>query len=166
MKYVIEEVFSVRTAATAADSFAAILERSKLGIAIAAMIRMMATTISSSIRENPFCLLRMLVTPGIRDSRREYKPTSYRMNALAMEHLKCHRYAKIKDLLNIRYSHCNHQHTRHSTSIHHMLSTDEIGKPIPTDNNCQSLKPESGVAPQSFLDLIVSDFPAGPRRPD
>jgi hypothetical protein len=120
-------VFSVRIEATAADSFAAILERSKLGIAIAAMIRIMATTISSSIRENPFCLLRMLVTPGIRDNREEYKPTSYRINALAMEHLKCHRYAKIKELLNNRYSHCNHQHTKNSTTVHHMLSTSEVG---------------------------------------
>src|SRR5450432_81786 len=32
-------------------------ERSKLGIAIAAMIKMIATTISNSIREKPFCLV-------------------------------------------------------------------------------------------------------------
>jgi hypothetical protein len=30
-------------------------ERSKFGIAIAAMIKMIATTIKSSIREKPFC---------------------------------------------------------------------------------------------------------------
>jgi hypothetical protein len=40
----------------AADSLASILDRSKLGTAMAAMIRMIATTISSSIKENPFCL--------------------------------------------------------------------------------------------------------------
>src|SRR5436305_15320355 len=44
----------------AADSFAAIFARSKLGIAMAAMIRMMATTISNSIREKPFCFFMML----------------------------------------------------------------------------------------------------------
>jgi hypothetical protein len=41
---------------TAEASFAAILERSKFGIAIAAIIRMIATTIKSSINEKPFCL--------------------------------------------------------------------------------------------------------------
>src|SRR5437667_12167765 len=44
-----------RTEAAAEDSFAAILARSRFGIAIAAMIRMIATTISSSISEKPFC---------------------------------------------------------------------------------------------------------------
>src|ERR1051326_2731322 len=43
----------VRTVATAADSFAACRDRSKLGMAIVAMIRMIATTIKSSISENP-----------------------------------------------------------------------------------------------------------------
>jgi len=42
---------------TAEDSLAAIFERSKFGIAIAAMIKMIATTMSSSIREKPFLLL-------------------------------------------------------------------------------------------------------------
>src|ERR1019366_6194851 len=40
--------------AAAEASFAAILDLSKLGTAIAAMIRMIATTISSSINEKPF----------------------------------------------------------------------------------------------------------------
>src|ERR1700678_678736 len=44
-----------RTDAAAEESLAAILARIKLGIAIAAMIRMIATTISSSISEKPFC---------------------------------------------------------------------------------------------------------------
>src|SRR5262245_31266672 len=39
--------------ATAADSFAACRDRSKLGIAIVAMIRMIATTISNSKSEKP-----------------------------------------------------------------------------------------------------------------
>ena len=46
----------VRTDAAADDSFAAMRARSKFGIAIAAMIRMIATTISNSINEKPFCL--------------------------------------------------------------------------------------------------------------
>jgi hypothetical protein len=48
-----------RIALTAEDSFAAILARNKLGIAIAAMMRMIATTINNSIRENP--LFRLMV---------------------------------------------------------------------------------------------------------
>jgi hypothetical protein len=46
----------VRTDPTAEASLAAILDRSKFGIAMAAMIRMMATTISNSINEKPFSL--------------------------------------------------------------------------------------------------------------
>src|SRR5215471_5586507 len=45
----------VRMVDTADDSLAAIRARSKLGMAIAAMIRMIATTIRSSISEKPFC---------------------------------------------------------------------------------------------------------------
>jgi hypothetical protein len=48
--------FKVRIDAAAADSLAAIRERRKLGTATAAMIRMMATTTSTSIRENPLAL--------------------------------------------------------------------------------------------------------------
>src|SRR5947209_6757322 len=47
----------VRTEPTADDSFAAILERSKLGMAIALIIKIIATTISNSMREKPLCLL-------------------------------------------------------------------------------------------------------------
>src|SRR5438270_5024165 len=53
-------VTSERTEAAAEDSLAAILARSRFGMAIAAMIKMIATTISSSINEKPFCL-RILV---------------------------------------------------------------------------------------------------------
>src|ERR1700681_718579 len=45
----------VRIELTEEDSLAAIRARSKFGIAIAAMIRMIATTISNSINEKPFC---------------------------------------------------------------------------------------------------------------
>ncbi len=45
----------VRMALTADDSLAAIRARNKFGMAIAAMIRMIATTISNSISEKPFC---------------------------------------------------------------------------------------------------------------
>src|SRR2546430_1725930 len=44
----------VRIALTADDSFAAIRARSRFGMAIAAIIRIIATTISNSISENPF----------------------------------------------------------------------------------------------------------------
>src|SRR5438034_1973660 len=54
-EYVTSAVPIVRTDPTAEDSLAAIFERSKFGMAIAAMIRMIATTIKSSIREKPFC---------------------------------------------------------------------------------------------------------------
>ena len=50
-------VFIVRSEATADASFAEMRARSKFGIAIAAMIRMIATTIKSSISEKPFCLV-------------------------------------------------------------------------------------------------------------
>src|SRR5580658_4499619 len=53
----------VRIEATADDSLAAIRARSKFGIAIAAMIRMMATTISNSISEKPFCFRISLSPP-------------------------------------------------------------------------------------------------------
>src|SRR5215471_4806930 len=45
----------VRIELTADDSLAAMRARSKFGIAIEAMIRMIATTISNSINEKPFC---------------------------------------------------------------------------------------------------------------
>src|ERR1700757_1127666 len=46
----------VQTEATADDSLAAMRARRRFGIAIAAMMRMIATTISNSISEKPFCL--------------------------------------------------------------------------------------------------------------
>src|SRR6516225_3807211 len=49
-------VLIVRSEPAAEDSLADILARIKFGIAMAAMIRMIATTISNSIREKPFCL--------------------------------------------------------------------------------------------------------------
>src|SRR5579863_7562355 len=52
----------VRTEPTADASLAAIFERSRFGIAMAAMIRMIATTISNSISEKPFCFL-FIVSP-------------------------------------------------------------------------------------------------------
>ncbi len=51
--YANSAVLMLRMALTAEASLAAIRARSRLGMAIAAMIRMIATTISSSIRENP-----------------------------------------------------------------------------------------------------------------
>src|SRR5271156_776707 len=45
----------VRVEAAAAESLAAMRARRRFGIAIAAMIRMMATTINNSISEKPLC---------------------------------------------------------------------------------------------------------------
>jgi hypothetical protein len=47
-------VFIVRAEPTAEASLAAMRARSKFGMAIAAMIKMIATTINSSISEKPF----------------------------------------------------------------------------------------------------------------
>src|SRR5690348_1140884 len=52
--YVTSAVRIVLSEPTADASFAAMRERSRFGIAIAAMIRMIATTINSSISEKPF----------------------------------------------------------------------------------------------------------------
>src|ERR1700733_10791440 len=52
--YVIAAVVMVRTTCAAAASFAAILALRRLGIAIAAITNMMATTTSNSIKENPW----------------------------------------------------------------------------------------------------------------
>src|SRR2546430_13691850 len=59
VEYSMFAVTSVRTEAAPEDSLAAILARSRFGIAIAAMIRMIATTMSSSINDNPLCCLRI-----------------------------------------------------------------------------------------------------------
>jgi hypothetical protein len=48
-------VLRVRREPAADASFAAMRDRIKFGIAMAAIIRMIATTISNSIREKPFC---------------------------------------------------------------------------------------------------------------
>jgi hypothetical protein len=48
-------VLMVRIDDTADASFAAIRARSRFGMAIAAMIRMIATTINNSISEKPLC---------------------------------------------------------------------------------------------------------------
>src|SRR5215467_7516221 len=56
VEYVTSAVLRVRTVLAPADSLAAIRALIKFGIAIAAMIKMIATTMSSSIKEKPFCL--------------------------------------------------------------------------------------------------------------
>src|SRR5579859_1085170 len=52
----------VRVVAAAAESFAEMRAFSKLGTAIAAMIKMIATTINSSISEKPFCFFIMTLS--------------------------------------------------------------------------------------------------------
>ncbi|MGB6432221.1 MAG: hypothetical protein WBF06_16710 [Candidatus Acidiferrales bacterium] len=51
-------MFIVLSELTAEASFEDIFERIKAGMAIAAIIRMIATTINNSMSENPFCLFR------------------------------------------------------------------------------------------------------------
>src|SRR5271156_2319415 len=48
-----------RSEPAAEDSLAAMRARSRFGIAMAAMIKIIATTISNSISEKPFCFLFM-----------------------------------------------------------------------------------------------------------
>src|ERR1035437_5099440 len=58
--------FKVRSVSTAAASFAVILDFIKLGMAMAAMIKMMVTTISNSISEKPFrFFLRAIMLPPV-----------------------------------------------------------------------------------------------------
>src|ERR1700674_2719871 len=59
----------MRSEATAEASLARMRERRKLGIAIAEMIKMTATTRSSSIREKPFCFLMSPPEASIRGTR-------------------------------------------------------------------------------------------------
>jgi hypothetical protein len=54
-EYVTAEVLIVRIEPTAEASLAAIRDRRRFGIAMAAMMRIIATTISNSISEKPFC---------------------------------------------------------------------------------------------------------------
>src|ERR1700675_2138438 len=61
-------VFMVRMEPTADASLAAMRDRSRLGIAMAAIIKMMATTISNSISEKPFSLLIMIYLSPWRNS--------------------------------------------------------------------------------------------------
>src|SRR5690242_13891528 len=56
-------VFRVRSEPTAEAWLAAIFDRNRFGMAMAAIIRMIATTIKSSINEKPFCLLRIELIP-------------------------------------------------------------------------------------------------------
>src|SRR5215472_17105554 len=65
--YVVEndtiDVLYVRSEATAEASLAAIFERIRFGMAMAAMIKMIATTISNSISEKPRSVFRIKVPP-------------------------------------------------------------------------------------------------------
>src|SRR6266852_3532036 len=59
----------MRSEATAEASLARRRERRKLGIAMAEMIKMIDTTISSSIREKPLCFRMSPPEASIRDTR-------------------------------------------------------------------------------------------------
>src|SRR5947209_15169234 len=56
VEYVTSVVLMVRVVLAAAALLAEMRDRIRFGMAMAAMIRMIATTISSSISEKPFCL--------------------------------------------------------------------------------------------------------------
>src|SRR5437899_5241241 len=71
----------LRTEPTAEDSLALILARSRFGIAIAAMIKMIATTISSSISEKPFCLRISLFFPLLKFFESVFESRSQRPDA-------------------------------------------------------------------------------------
>ena len=60
--------------AAAPDSWALWRERSKLGMAIDAIIRMIATTISSSRSEKPRCVLGLLLTLAVLKLERPLPP--------------------------------------------------------------------------------------------
>ena len=62
--YVVSAVVIVRIEATADASLAASFDRIRLGMAMAAMIRMIAITISNSISENPFAFLIAALFPA------------------------------------------------------------------------------------------------------
>src|SRR5882672_12652547 len=64
LKYEVSAAVMLRIADAAEDSLADILARSRFGIAIAAMIKMIATTISNSIKEKPFCF--RIICPRLR----------------------------------------------------------------------------------------------------
>src|ERR1700752_4500191 len=55
--------FNVRSDPTPEAGLAAIFDRNRFGMAMAAIIKMIATTINSSISEKPFCLLRIFLIP-------------------------------------------------------------------------------------------------------
>jgi hypothetical protein len=59
-------VLTERMEPTADASLAAIRERSRFGMAIAAMIKMIATTINNSIKEKPFCFVKTNTSLGFR----------------------------------------------------------------------------------------------------
>src|SRR5438270_9772531 len=67
-------VTSERTEAAAEDSLAEILARSRFGMAIAAMIKMIATTISNSINEKPFCLRILVLSLSCFSNPRSQRP--------------------------------------------------------------------------------------------
>src|ERR1700693_2214085 len=69
----------MRTEAAADESWAAIRARIKFGIAMAAMIRMIATTINSSISEKPLCFrMSAHISASGRPFFRDYLMSSFR----------------------------------------------------------------------------------------
>src|ERR1700730_1192336 len=69
--------FSARREPTAAASFAAIFDHKRFGIAMATMIKIMVTTMSNSMSENPFCCLPHFIS--IPQTRRPLTPPHSRI---------------------------------------------------------------------------------------
>src|SRR5882762_4438249 len=76
----------MRREATAEASLARMRERRKLGIAIAEMIKMTATTRSSSIREKPFCFRMSPPEASIRDTRATQRRQNPPNGGQALQH--------------------------------------------------------------------------------
>jgi hypothetical protein len=96
----------VRREPTAEDSFAAIRDRRRFGIAMAAMIKMIATTISNSIREKPFCLAPIMNDSFVSNNLTAFRRTivhaaSWRPHAWSEHPVHRHaNYIKMRNFLN------------------------------------------------------------------
>src|SRR6266481_8231828 len=82
----------VRMLAAAAESLADIFDRSRLGIAMAAMIRIIATTISNSINEKPFCLRILEKSPVIYSAECDIRIHSRPLTLFTWLHLTGHKF--------------------------------------------------------------------------
>jgi hypothetical protein len=109
VEYMISEVMIVRMDEIAEASFALMRERIRFGIATAAMTKIMATTISSSMSENPFCFRPIAIK--LRDISSVFNNTIAQHAAYPLDYLQflAHSYGDAKtriisELLEFHYS--------------------------------------------------------------